>query len=510
MPLINVLPGENVRSLLEKEGFPFVCVGRGVCGKCKIKVLSGEVCITDADRAFFTSDELESGMRLACCIKEASVPLLVEYDSSEDTIYVPAEDSKTALEADEIRTNKLTGTIEHERHDNEESDYAERLYSLAIDIGTTTIAVSAVDITDGTVLGTQAGINHQRSFGADVISRIVASNNGNAALLRDIVIGDINSLIDKLVKQLKLSVANLQRIALAGNTTMLHIFAGYSCEGLGVAPFRPVSIDLVSTDSGTLLPGISTYVGADILAGLYSLELDDELSLFIDLGTNGEMALGNSKRLLVTSTAAGPAFEGGNISCGTASISGAITDAVLSDKDGEQPIKLTTVNDEAPIGICGTGVISIVSELLRKNLIDSTGLLDDRLHGRIKLTADGKITFTQKDIREIQLAKAAVRAGIETLLFTFGAEYEDVMHVYIAGGFGTKLDTAKACRLGIIPEELSDVCEAVGNTSLKGVIKYLVSKNGAEELESIKANAKEVVLADNAYFTSRFMEEMHF
>ena len=479
--------GEDIVGLLKKSGFPFVCGGAGTCGKCRVKVLSGSVPVTDADRIFFSSEELEDGMRLACRIGIMKEPVELEYECPEEDIFIPSENIK----------DKPSGK--------------DKRFSLAIDIGTTTLAVAAVDILSGEIIDIRTGINHQRSYGADVISRIVASNLGKGPAMRDAVIGDINTLIDKITGEHDLDPANLSEIIIAGNTTMQHIFAGYSCEGLGTSPFTPVSTGLERTDSGVLLPGISAYIGADIVAGIYSCGFNDELSLLVDLGTNGELALGTESKILVASTAAGPAFEGGNISCGSAGVPGAICDVALSDEEGKEPIVLKLIGDvDRPTGICGTGVISLVAELIRNGLVDESGLLDERLNGRIRLSKDNTVTFTQKDIRELQLAVAAVRGGIETLLEEYGASSKDIKHVYIAGGFGTELDPEKAAEIGLLPSDTVGKCESVGNSSLKGAIKYASDTHGAEALKNIVDVSKEIILADSEIFKRYFMDYMCF
>ena len=506
--------GEDIAALLKASGFSFVCGGAGICGKCKIRVLSGSVPVTDADRAFFSAEELDEGWRLACCTAGLSEAVEIEYGLEEENIYIPKEDMR---ESEKKAYDTASGNSGSDipagsgAGENGNEQAHDRVFSLAVDIGTTTLAVAAVDAKTREVIDIKTGINHQRSYGADVVSRIVASNLGNGPAMRDAVITDINGLIESITAEQGLSAKNLRDIVIAGNTTMQHIFAGYSCEGLGVAPFEPVSVKLTQTDSGILLPGVSAFVGADIVAGIYSCGFGKDLSLLVDLGTNGELALGTAEKILVASTAAGPAFEGGNISCGTAGIPGAICDVELNDEDGKEPIVLKLIGGgNEPAGICGTGVIALTSELLRNGLIDETGLLDERLHGRIKLTGDNKITFTQKDIRELQLAVAAIRGGIDTLLEAYGADSGDIKHVFIAGGFGAELNLKKAALIGLIPEELIDRCEFVGNSSLKGAIKYASDPIGAEALENIVNVCKEIVLADSEVFTKHFMDHMNF
>lgn len=261
-----------------------------------------------------------------------------------------------------------------------------------------------------------------------------------------------------------------------------------------------------------LLPGISTYVGADISAGMLSCGFDkaEKPSLLIDLGTNGEMGVGCKDRIMVTSTAAGPAFEGGNISWGMGSVKGAICGVEI---DGDK-VKVNTIGDKPPIGLCGTGVIETVSELLKAELIDETGMLDEDYFDDgypLAKTPDGdEIVFTQQDVREIQLAKSAVRAGVETLLLRYGIGYEDVDKVYLAGGFGYKINLDKAISIGLLPEELHDKIEAVGNSSLGGTVVYLTEEDAAERMERIIGASEEIGLSTDKDFNRFYTDYMFF
>ena len=261
-----------------------------------------------------------------------------------------------------------------------------------------------------------------------------------------------------------------------------------------------------------LLPGISTYVGADITAGMLSLDFvkRDGIAVLIDLGTNGEMAVGNREKILVTSTAAGPAFEGGNISCGVGSVAGAISDVTI---DGTN-VRYETIGGQPPVGICGTGAIAVTAELLRNEWIDETGLLDeDYFDDGFLLAQDAQgepIAFTQKDVREMQLANAAVRAGLETLLVRYGITYDEIDKVYLAGGFGYKMNLEKAVSIGLIPRELSDKVEAVGNSSLSGARDALLLKDATEQLNKLCQIAEEVNLSTDKKFNEFYMEYMMF
>jgi uncharacterized 2Fe-2S/4Fe-4S cluster protein (DUF4445 family) len=311
---------------------------------------------------------------------------------------------------------------------------------------------------------------------------------------------------------------------IAGNTTMGHLFCGFPCDSLGVAPYTPVDISTIRRsareifgweESGAeviLLPGISTYVGADITAGMYvtGMHESEEVSLLVDLGTNGEMAIGNKDRFMVTSTAAGPAFEGGNISRGVAGVPGAICHVHF---EGDN-IHTETIGGKTPVGLCGTGVIETVFELQKNGWIDETGLLEeDYFDDGVSLAKDANgedIVFLQQDVREIQLAKSAVRAGLECLLLKFGVTYEEISHVYIAGGFGYKMDLSKAAGIGMLPKELLPKMQAVGNSSLGGAMAGLLGAQAVEEMEQIVAKSEEVSLAMSKEFNDFYMDYMMF
>ena len=230
----------------------------------------------------------------------------------------------------------------------------------------------------------------------------------------------------------------------------------------------------------------------------------------IDLGTNGEIALGNREKILVTSTAAGPAFEGGNIAFGVGSIEGAIS-GVTIDEDGPH---IRTIADKEPVGICGTGVIEAVSELVKAELVDETGCLEEGYFDDgypLAVQKDGtQIVLTQEDIREIQLAKAAVRAGVETLFLRYGITKEEVSHVYLAGGFGFKLDHSKAIQIGMLPQDFADKIETVGNSSLGGAVKFLMEKESRDRVDAIGSGAQEINLSADKDFNQLYMDAMYF
>lgn len=437
------------------------------------------------------------------------------------------------------------------------------MYAIAIDLGTTTLVISLVDIVAKQILHTVTMLNSQRKYGADVLSRIQASVDGEQEELRESIQKDLHEGIDKLLKEYRMTTVadslseqqfmDIEHIVISGNTTMIHLLMGYDCSTLGIYPFAPVNTELIAGIAEeiigykqpgaemktTILPSISAFIGGDIVSGLYALDFADnkEISLFVDLGTNGEIALGNCDRILTTSVAAGPAFEGGNISCGTGSVAGAICAMEINpndrnshnnDSESEKQaltIQIETIHDAPPCGICGTGVIEVVAELLKCGIIDETGLLSDEYFeggfmlansdNTVKLECTEQptkaqaykpIIFTQQDIRQFQLAKAAVRTGIEILTKEYGITIAEIDKVYIAGGFGYHLNIKKAASIGLIPQELTTKATAVGNTSLAGAVKFISDAKASDTIQRIKNASEDIILANDNDFQELYLK----
>ena len=507
--------GSNLLEAMRENNMNIVstCAGRGFCGKCKIRLLFGTLEVTSEDERFFTKTQLTQGLRLACrayptdnCVIE-----IIDYEADFEVVtdYLP-----------EIDAMKLTENM-HTKNKAEDKDYA-----IAIDIGTTTVVISLVNICSGKIINTYSAVNPQRAYGADVISRICAANNGKQKLLQELIRSELLRGIYDLVEKSGIDKVNICKLAIACNTTMGHLLLGFSCEGLGSYPYIPVDISAIERpfsyvfDSDyidapvIIMPGISTFVGGDIAAGPLACGFDksDKPSLFLDLGTNGEMALGNRDRILVTSSAAGPAFEGGNISCGVGSIAGAICNVdIIDDKTYYR-----TIGDKEAVGICGTGIIELTSELLDAGIIDETGLLIDKYFNEgfpidVCLNNYNDIFyFTQKDIRQLQMAKAAIRAGIDILIKEYGISYDDLDKVYIAGGFGLKLNLHKAVNIGLLPKKLYDKIIPVGNSALRGAISYLIEPDAPVRIESIVKAAVELQLSEQEEFNDLYLEYMYF
>lgn len=526
----------NVLEALQAQGEYLLapCGGNGTCGKCRVKFLPGNAReaaqippASAADRKVLTEQEISAGIRLACTAAAAGTEGMEIEILSQDESDIEAavsfsldrpgagsspgggkasqtkalqrdssHDSKKNLPQEDLPTAGLP-----DAGAGAEADAGSDRLTAAVDIGTTTIAMSAVDPGTGRVHGTVTGINHQRTFGADVISRIEASNQGKGDQLRQSILNDLAAL------RTRLGLPEDVPMVISGNTTMEHLLQGLPCRTLGVSPYTPVDISLHTCGNMTILPGISTFVGADIVSGIVACGMDrsEEICILVDLGTNGEMAIGNRDRIISASTAAGPAFEGGNISCGVAGIPGAVSGVEI--RNGEAHVQ--TIGGRPPAGLCGTGVLEAVYELLKEELIDETGLLDEDYFESGFPLADG-ITFTAKDVREVQLAKSAVRAGLEVLLQEYGADYSQIGKLYIAGGFGQKINFEKAVGIGLLPEELLDRMMAVGNSSLAGAVMAAHDPATLERMRAVGEKAEETALAENPLFSDLYMDNMFF
>lgn len=517
---IPLTKGMSLYHAMQKEGITLSapCAGNGTCGACKVKVIEGNLPVTEKDKKLISKEQLKEGWRLAC---QAQV-----MDSC--AIYVPSEQFVAVTGYGEKKTDTTISSAEGDngistslfKAEKEKSpknkDLASNAFAIAIDLGTTTIAYELFCLKTGDTLKTLSSTNPQRLYGADVVSRMDQSNNGRKDMLKNILRQGMRKDIAALIGDVK--TENIQSIAISGNTAMTHFFMGYSCEGLGKYPFVPETLDCIEINAlkanlmDEMIPvylteGISAYVGGDIMAGLASQKflLEKKVSLFIDLGTNAEMALSDGHgRIYVTSAPAGPAFEAANISCGVGSIEGAISS--ISLQRDEQ--KLITIGGKEPVGFCGSGILEAVYELLKNNLIDETGLLADDYFEKGYPVKNLKIT--QQDIRQIQLAKSAVFSAIYILMEKAGVTPEQVDYVYLAGGFGYHLNVEKAMGIGLLPEAFAGKVRTVGNASLQGTKALLLGRITEKELRDIKDACEEVYLSNETKFQDTFMENMNF
>lgn len=406
----------------------------------------------------------------------------------------------------------------------------------ACDIGTTTVVCHLLDGATGVRLCTVSAPNAQRSFGADVISRIQASVDSGLDKLQSAIVDQINGMLVQL-KQKAGRTEDIRRLAVAGNTVMSHLFCGLSPESIGVAPFTPLSLFGESYDAKQIgiegcetvyvVPSIAGYVGGDIVADLAAVQMHSSVlaedgekeTLMLDIGTNGEMVLGKSGSYVCCATAAGPAFEGAEIAMGMPAASGAISKVWL--EDGK--ICCSTINDAPAVGICGSGLIDALAVFLETELLDETGLIADEdevkeaYAGYLGEDEDGTCVYltdtvkvTQADVRKLQLAKASIAAGIRILLSERNISVTDVEQVILAGGFGSFLNKKSAAAIGLIPEELEPVTISVGNAAGEGAVSAAVSEAARQELGRLQQEMRYVELSTHKKFSDAYMEEMFF
>lgn len=410
-------------------------------------------------------------------------------------------------------------------------------YGVAFDIGTTTVVGALWSFEDGKLLSQKGANNPQRQFGADVISRIsycIGSHERIFALQHPLRM-TIRSMIIEMCKDANIDLNDLQCVTFCGNTTMMLLFAGMPVDGIATYPFTPDHIDGMVVKSkfdtydidGFLLPNIGGHIGGDISAGLISTRLYDfdGNAMLIDIGTNGEIVLKANGKLYGFSTAAGPAFEGANIKCGMSGTQGAIEAFEFTNDD----VKYKTIGDSDPIGICGSGIMSAICQMLDNNLIDEDGKLVSfetftrfnpfsSLKSRIRddefvlVYRDDQpdIVITQNDIRELQLAKAAIKAGINILLEETGCDLDELDTIYLAGGFGINTPVETLIQIGVIPQIDEEKVNLVGNSALAGASMVLLSKKEKELCEEISKKITRIELSTLNNFQDEFLSSLSF
>jgi uncharacterized 2Fe-2S/4Fe-4S cluster protein (DUF4445 family) len=416
----------------------------------------------------------------------------------------------------------------------EAGDTTGSCYGAAVDIGTTTLVAALTDLNTGDDLGAATCINPQVLFGHDVLSRIrhAASLDGLMEL-HDAVVREIDRMLRDLTDSIGVKPAHIYELVLSGNTCMLHLAAGVNPRSLGRFPYSPVLRGgecISARDAGFRLtdaariyfpPIISGFVGADITAGIIAtrFHLDPGVVLFMDIGTNGEMVLSLNGRLAATSTAAGPAFEGMNITCGMRAAAGAVNE--FSIEEGR--IRVGAIGGTEPTGICGSGLVDIVVELVSHGVLGLNGRfsknpgipgpIQERMSlnkGKSIFRISDDVFLTQQDIRQVQLAKGALRSGIDMLLFGNGLKYSDVDRVLIAGAFGFHLKTKNLVRMGILPAEFEGKIELVGNTSKTGAGALLLDRSLRREASRIVDRVNVIELANDPGFERTFIRNLAF
>jgi uncharacterized 2Fe-2S/4Fe-4S cluster protein (DUF4445 family) len=408
--------------------------------------------------------------------------------------------------------------------------YQERpRYGIAFDIGTTTLALYLIDLNDGNLVDIASIYNSQIRFGDDVITRIVHATEHNALEeLNEAVIGDLNLMLSLLAKTHKIDIDSIDQIVIAGNPTMTHLFLGLDPSAIREEPYIPTANSFPFSFAGRLgidtnpntpiytFPCVASYVGGDIVAGVLASRLhkSEELSLFMDIGTNGEIVLGNSEWLMAAACSAGPCFEGSGIKHGMRATEGAIEDVRINRETLEPEIKV--IGDVSPLGICGSGMIDAVSDMFLTGILDQKGNLHKEVSKRVREGEDGpefivysgsdrEITLTEPDIENIIRAKAAIYAGLSILLKEVGYTFDDIQKIYIAGGFGKFLDIEKAIILGMLPDIPREKFEFLGNTSIIGAYLCSVSGGMREEAEEIAEKMTYLELSVSRSFMDEYV-----
>lgn len=584
-----IAEGENILRALKRHGIYLTasCGGKGICGKCRVKVLEGKVSIAS------TGKLSDSGITLACQtfpeegilidIPEESrltvgdkieisrsgdllgllhslgaelSPIVkwVELDIPPPTISDSISDLerlKRALREKGIENMKFPYSfVSNMTNLLRDADWKVSLayvdgpeavfivplrskhrYGIAVDIGTTTLVVYLVDLKDGTLIDVGSTYNSQLRYGDDVITRIIYAAEGGLNELRDAVVSDINTLLEAMIERHGIKIDDIESATVAGNTTMLHIFWGLNPAYIREEPYIPAlnvfplwkasaaKLNINPEAAVYTLPCVASYVGGDVVAGVLASKMhrNNEITLFMDIGTNGEVVIGNSEWLVAASCSAGPCFEGSGIKHGMRATEGAI-ESIRIDPLTFEP-HFTTIGNGKPIGICGSGMIDAISEMFLTGIIDrkgrfTEGLKTERIrecagcHEFLLLGGEREIVLTETDIENILRAKAAMYAGISLLLKEVGVSLDAIRYVYIGGGFGNYLNVEKAIVLGMLPDLPKERFRFLGNTSIAGAYLCLLSEEMRKEVAEIANRMTYVELSTSRRFMEEYMSAL--
>jgi uncharacterized 2Fe-2S/4Fe-4S cluster protein (DUF4445 family) len=572
------------------------CGGHGTCKKCRVRIADGHIPASPLDERAYTDDELAGGWRLACRAEargdlvvdvpplvtrpkaatvgvgrqvilrpalqkryvELDEPSLSDQRTDLERLRDAVDDIELRVEADVIRRLprvlrdadfKVTCVIVDELLiDIEPGDTSDELHAIAFDLGTTTVVATLLDVATGTPVTVRSRLNGQQPFGADVISRISATMLDKGALerLRDLAAKTLQELAEEVCADGGVDPARVHEVALAGNATMTQLALGIDPEPVGVAPFimaaraypelpaAELGLRLHPRARANVMPALGAYVGGDVVAGLLAtgMNRDKRLRLFIDVGTNCELALGSADRLLCTAAPAGPAFEAAQIRCGMRAADGAIEVVRIVDDS----LELDVIGAAEPAGICGSGLVDCVAELVRAGLLDPSGrfVTDEEaveiaplLSRRLVVRPDGSRVFvlhwnggegdvenavylSQRDVRELQFAKAAIATGWQVLCEELGVEPSEIQQVLLAGSFGSYLSPASAVRIGLVPGLPLPRIVSAGNVAGEGAKMTLLSIQERHAATALLDEVEYVELSDRAGFNDRFVEQLAF
>lgn len=474
--------GKNLMSFLIEQGHREIdtpCGGRGKCGKCLVKAEGALSEPTEKEKELL-GELIHRGYRISCLT-------YIERDFSYEIPDPQNPEVVTYFAEDKLKVELTPGKR-----------------FMAVDIGTTTVAIYCIDGATGKIFDTGSFTNAQDIYGADVISRLVYAERGGASELQ-------NALIRDIFEEAVMSFGDGEDLpdycVVCGNTAIEHFLTGEDASGIAKLPFKPSSLfgkeyKMPFAKKTYVAPCVAAYVGGDITCGAVACDIDraEELTLYIDIGTNGEIVLADKDRALCCAAAAGPAFEGANIECGCTARTGAIEKVWYDDG-----LKYKTIGNAPAVGICGSGLIDAAAALLSGGELDETGRLEEE---KYRFYRD--IYISQKDIRNLQSAKAAIAAGIKTLLHELKKPVSAVKKVIIAGGFGMHIDPESACDIGLIPSELRGKIEFLGNCAGLGAVNCSLSENERKRTEAFAKKLEYIELSGHKKFNELYIEEMFF
>lgn len=588
---VRVPPGVSVFDAASWNGLAIdsTCGGHGTCKKCKIQVLEGEVPVSRLDVRAFTPEQLKDGWRLACVARansnlkidvpplatrpkaatvgvgrqvilrpgikkryvELSEPSLHDQRTDIDRLRDAAGDLEFEADLSVMRTlptvlrksdYKVTAVVVDEKLIAvEPGDTTEQNYAVGIDLGTTTVVATLLDLVTGTPVAVKSMLNKQQPFGADVISRISATmmDPQAAGLMQKAALDTFNELISEVCAESGVDKNQIYATSIAGNATMVQLLLGVDPEPVGVAPFitaaqkwpimtaQEIGIDILPGARCYLFPSFGAYVGGDIVAGVLAtgMDRDKRTRLLIDVGTNCEIVLSNGDTMLSTAAPAGPAFEAASIACGMRAADGAVE--VVQIKDGD--LVMGVIGDATPIGLCGSGLVDAVYALHKAGLLDDSGRfvsdeeaqkiapkIADRLVTReggdrvFMLYADDEtpVYLSQRDVRELQFAKASIATGWRLLLEELNLKDEDVQQVLLAGSFGSYLSPTSAVGIGLVPKLPVMRIVSAGNVAGEGAKMVLLSDAERSGADALLEEVKYVELSDRSDFQEKFFVEL--
>jgi len=564
--------GDRLSDRLQAAGIPIsvYCSKRGLCGKCFVEVVGGSLPPAGKkETAWIEQKNLGENFRLACQFDIAGdlevnvpaaftvqpVPVLPEIPRSVvapdpavrmyelelprpeiaspaslfdlvaeglglEGLKIPGGLLKDLPAAVEKGRSRVTVAVHLDKEiiAVEPGSALDRNFGLAVDVGTTTLVMDLLDLDSGRTLDTEAALNGQVRLGADVISRITYAygNPAKAAELRRLVLGTLNDMIGRLLDRKKIDRDSVHEVVISGNTAMSHLLLGVPVDTLAAAPYHAVfsrAPVIPASEAGLVVnahspvyfsPNIKSFVGGDIASGLLASRLaaNDGHFLLIDLGTNGELVLKAGSELITTSTAAGPAFEGMNISCGMPALPG----AVFRARDNGS-VEVWTVGGREATGICGTGLIDIAAIALARGDIAPNGAVRT---GDKKIRVTDTLSLSQDDVRQLQLACAAVKSGVRIMLGQNGLTASDLGGIYIAGAFGSYLNIQNSMALGLLPSIDAKKIVFIGNSSLAGARLLLQSKGEREKVEALVRGIRYLSLASDPGFQDQFIDALDF